>query len=123
MPESAALEFALETRQRWAWSADDIRHFGHLVAESIGNTKPLFHLPAPPSPRPRLPAPPGAHPQPRQRAAAGQRWTPPGRQAASPRRRARTGRGPGDGQPARRLGGADANARRAASRAMPAVGS
>src|ERR1041384_7643132 len=37
MPESAALEFAPEMRQRWAWSADDIRHFGHLVVDLIAH--------------------------------------------------------------------------------------
>ena len=37
MPESAALEFAPEMRQRWAWSADDMRHFGHLVVDLIAH--------------------------------------------------------------------------------------
>jgi|RhiMetdeSRZDD1v2_1073273.scaffolds.fasta_scaffold25754_6 aromatic-L-amino-acid/L-tryptophan decarboxylase len=37
MPESAVLEFAPEMRQRWAWSADDIRRVGHLVVDLIAH--------------------------------------------------------------------------------------
>jgi aromatic-L-amino-acid/L-tryptophan decarboxylase len=37
MSEGTALEFAPQTRQRWEWSADDIRRFGHLVVELIAH--------------------------------------------------------------------------------------
>jgi aromatic-L-amino-acid decarboxylase len=53
MPESAALEFAPEMRQRWAWSADDMRHFGHLVVDLIAHH--LTSLPERPVFRPLPP--------------------------------------------------------------------
>ena len=37
MRETTALEFAPERRPRWAWSAEDIRGFGHLVVELIAH--------------------------------------------------------------------------------------
>jgi aromatic-L-amino-acid/L-tryptophan decarboxylase len=53
MPESAALEFAPDMRQRWVWSADDIRHFGHLVVGLIAHH--LTSLPERPVFRPLPP--------------------------------------------------------------------
>ncbi len=37
MREGTALEFAPETRQRWEWSPEDIRRFGHLVVDLIAH--------------------------------------------------------------------------------------
>src|SRR5262249_45637286 len=71
-----------------------------VVAEAYRKYKAPFHArpPAGASPHPaRVPPATGSHPPPRQR------WTP--QEAAGPRRRARAGRGPGDGEPARLGGG------------------
>jgi glutamate/tyrosine decarboxylase-like PLP-dependent enzyme len=35
MREGTVLEFAPETRRRWEWSPEDIRHFGYLVVDLI----------------------------------------------------------------------------------------
>jgi len=53
MPESAALEFAPEMRQRWDWSTDDMRHCGHLVVDLIAHH--LTSLPERPVFRPLPP--------------------------------------------------------------------
>ena len=66
----------------------------------IGNIKPLCTLPHPPQPPSTPPPPPRATENPRPVAPERQRLG-----AAGQHRRARTERGPGDGQPARLLGG------------------